>query len=203
MARSVSWLPRLHEIRRSVENSVRSHYDRADLELLFKVQPRTAGKLLEMLCDLRIGSSHLVERETLQKFLQQVSEEENIAAVCLRQRTAKETVSRKKARSLVRRDLDPVGLTALPDWIRLTPGKLAIDFRTTEQLGEGMLMLARILESDGDEFASRYEPPGQPGLAPEEFADVRVLFEELEAMEVQHGTTPGHQLFYRRVGADA
>ena len=31
MLRPGSWLPRLHEIRRSVTNSVRSHYDRRDL----------------------------------------------------------------------------------------------------------------------------------------------------------------------------
>ncbi|MDQ1450390.1 MAG: hypothetical protein QOK38_256 [Acidobacteriaceae bacterium] len=35
MPRPISWLPRLHEIRRSVVNSVRSHYDRNDLERLF------------------------------------------------------------------------------------------------------------------------------------------------------------------------
>jgi hypothetical protein len=187
MARSVSWLPRLHEIRRSVDNSVRSHYERRDLELLFKVQPRTAGKLLEMLCGMRIGSSNLVERATLQKFLKSVSEEENVTAVCLRQRSEKENISRRKARSLVRRDLDPVGLTALPQWIVLSRGCLEIRFNTTEQLGEAMLMLARILESDGDEFALKFEPPITPRNTPEEVADVKTLFNELDEMEVSRG----------------
>ena len=42
MPRRLSWLPRLHEIRRSVGNSVRSHYDRRDLQTLFEFQPRAA-----------------------------------------------------------------------------------------------------------------------------------------------------------------
>jgi len=39
MPRPLSWLPRLHVIRRTVANSVRSHYDRRELETLFELQP--------------------------------------------------------------------------------------------------------------------------------------------------------------------
>jgi hypothetical protein len=49
MPRPISWLPRLHEIRRSVINPVRSRYDRDDLERFFEVQPRSAQLLLELL----------------------------------------------------------------------------------------------------------------------------------------------------------
>jgi len=69
MPRPVSWLPRLHEIRRSVDNSVRSHYDRHDLERLFELQPRAAQKLLEFLPTVTLGTSRLLEREALAKFL--------------------------------------------------------------------------------------------------------------------------------------
>jgi hypothetical protein len=65
MPRPISWLPHLHEIRRSVLNSVRSHYDRNDLERLFEVQPRSAQLLLELLPTVRLGRSLLVEREAL------------------------------------------------------------------------------------------------------------------------------------------
>jgi hypothetical protein len=184
VARSVSWLPRLHDIRRSVENSVRSHYDRRDLELLFKLQPRAAGKLLDLLHTTTIGSAHLVERDELRKFLDAVHESEDVAALCLRQRLEKENVSRRKPRSLVRRDLDPVGLAALPSWITITRGRLLIEFETTEQLAEGLLMLARIFESDGDQFAALYEPQRNP---PEAAAEVREMFHELEKMEGTHG----------------
>lgn len=49
MLRLITWLSRLHEIRRSVANLVRSHYDRRDIEALFELQPRAAQKLVEML----------------------------------------------------------------------------------------------------------------------------------------------------------
>jgi len=42
MPRPVSWLPRLHVIRRTITTSVRSHYDRRELETLFELQPRPA-----------------------------------------------------------------------------------------------------------------------------------------------------------------
>ena len=187
MARSVSWLPRLRDIRRSVENSVRSHYDRRDLELLFKLQPRAAGKLLDLLDTVKIGSSHLVERDKLRKFLDAVNESEDVAALVLRQRLEKENVSRRRPRSLVRHDLDPVGLAALPNWITIARGRLEIVFVTTEQLAEGMLILARILESDGDLFAATYEPKKLSTDAPAAAAEVRELFSNLEKMEGTHG----------------
>ncbi len=70
MPRPVSWLPRLHEIRRSVDTSVRSHYDRHDLQRLFELQPRAAQKLIEMLPAVTVGTSRLVEREALASFLE-------------------------------------------------------------------------------------------------------------------------------------
>jgi len=189
MARSVSWLPRLHEIRRSVENSVRSHYDRRDLELLFKLQPRAAGKLINLLrTGSTLGSSYLVERDTLLKFLVDAGEAEDIGTLCLRQRLEQQQIAhRRRPRSLVRRDLDPVGLAALPNWITIERGRLCFDFETTEQLAEGMLILARIFESDGDEFASTYEPKKQSSDAPAAAAEVHELFDELERMESNHG----------------
>jgi hypothetical protein len=72
MPRPGSWLPRLHTISRSVANSVRSHYDRRDLEHLFELQPRAAQKLLEMLPTVEIGTSRLVDREVLAGFLDRV-----------------------------------------------------------------------------------------------------------------------------------
>jgi hypothetical protein len=73
MPRPISWLPRLSAIRRSAENSVRSHYDRKDLERLFEVQPRSAQLLLELLPTIRLGRSLLVERAALAQFLERIT----------------------------------------------------------------------------------------------------------------------------------
>jgi hypothetical protein len=55
MPRPISWLPRIHQIRRTVAASVRSHYERKEIEALFEVQARTAQLLLEILPTMAIG----------------------------------------------------------------------------------------------------------------------------------------------------
>jgi hypothetical protein len=49
MPRPISWLPRLHLFRRAVETTVRSHYNRKDLDRPFEIQPRSAQLLYELL----------------------------------------------------------------------------------------------------------------------------------------------------------
>jgi len=182
MPRPLSWLPRLHEISRAVSNSVRSHYDRRDLEQLFELQPRAAQKLLELLPSVPIGTSRLVEREVLAGFLDRVRETDDTAALFESLRNEKAGTSRRKVRSLVRRDLDPVGLASLPDAIMVRRGRLEISFATVEQLAECLLLLARVLESDGDGFAEAYEVREETavdGAADE----VRRMFAALEGDE--------------------
>ncbi len=157
MPRPISWLPRLHEIRRTVGNSVRSHYDRRDLEGLFELQPRAAQELLKMLPSVQVGTSRLLDREVLAGFLERVQDAEDTSGLFEQLRAEKSAVSRRKPRSLVRRDLDPVSLASLPDSITLSRGRLQVDFRSVEQLAESMLMLARVLESEGDQFAIEFE----------------------------------------------
>ncbi len=182
MARPPSWLPRLHPLRQTVAHSVRSHYDRKDIERLFELQPRASGKLLELLPTVSVGTAHLVEREVLLGFLERVHEAKDVTALFEQLRSEKAVASRRKLRSLVRRDLEPVGLASLPESIALSRGRLEVSFRSVEELAEAMLTLARILESEGDMFAEAYEPE-RPMAAPEDGRELRAMFEELEAME--------------------
>ena len=159
MARPPSWLPRLHVIAKTVANSVRSHYDRHDLEKLFELQPRAAQNLLELLPSVKVGTAHLVEAEALATFLDGVRQADDTVAYFERVRLAKAAVSHRKNHSLVRRDIEPVSLTSLPDSITLAPGRLEVRFETIEQLAEAMYTLARVLQDEGDEFARTYESP--------------------------------------------
>ncbi len=186
MPRPVSWLPRLHEIRRSVAHSVRSHYDRGDLERLFELQPRAAGKLLELLPTVQVGTSQLVDREVLAGFLDRVRDADDTAKVFEAVRAEKARASRRRPRSLVRRDLDPIGIASLPSSITLSPGRMEVNFETVEELAESLLLLARILETDGDRFAQEYEPEA-PEPEPEHAGEMQELFAELERMEVKRG----------------
>lgn len=157
MSRPISWLSRLHLISRSIANSVRSHYDRPDLEQLFELQPRAAQKLLELLPTVQIGRSRLVDREVLASFLDRVRDADNTSELFEQVRTETAQVSRRKPRSIVRRDLDPIGLDSLPSSISLSCGRLEVDFTTVAELAEAMYALARVLESEGEEFAQRFE----------------------------------------------
>jgi hypothetical protein len=114
MPRPVSWLPRLHEIRRAVASSVRSHYERKEIESLFQVQPRAAQLLLEMLPTSVIGRSRLVERQTLADFLDRIHKADDPSAELDLIRAQGGKVSRKKIRTLVRLDSEPLQLDSLP-----------------------------------------------------------------------------------------
>jgi hypothetical protein len=157
MPRPVSWLPRLHEITRTVNSSARSHYDRRDLEKLFELQPRAAQKMLEMLPTVQVGTSRLVDREVLAGFLEGVRDADNTEAYLEQTRLAKAVVSHRKIRSLVRRDTEPIGIDSLPASIVLTRGRMEVTFSTVEELAQSMYALARVLETDGDELALEYE----------------------------------------------
>jgi hypothetical protein len=182
MPRPISWLPRLHVIRRTVTNSVRSHYDRRELETLFELQPRAAQKLSEMLPSVRVGTSRLIEREALVSFLAHAQDADDVALLFNQLRADKTLSSRRSIRSLVRRDLEPISLASLPNVIQLSPGQLTISFSTVEQLAENLLLVARILESEGEEVAAAYELSEYKELDGAK-ADVEQMFAELERQE--------------------
>ncbi len=189
MARPPTWLPRLHPIRQAVANSVRSHYDRRDLERLFELQPRGAGKLLELLPTVPVGTAYLVDREVLLGFLERVQEAEDVHALFELLRQEKGAASRRKIRSLVRRDLEAVGLSSLPESIGFSRGRLEVSFRSVDELAEAMLILARILESEGDAFADLYEPEKAPAVD-SDVKELRDMFRRLEEMEAERSQGP-------------
>ncbi len=190
MPRPVSWLPRLHEIRRSVQNSVRSHYDRHDLQRLFELQPRAAQKLIEMLPAVTLGTSRLVEREALASFLERVQEAEDTSSLIEQVRQEKTAPSRRSLRTLVRRDAEPASLTVTPQGMSLERGRLEISFRNLEQLAESLVYLARLLDGDLDGFAQAYEPEAPPPAETDDAPrEVGAMFRELEQMEAEHAAT--------------
>jgi len=187
MPRPPSWLPRLHLIRRSVDNSVRSHYSRRDLEQLFELQERGAGKLLELLPTVQVGTSRLVEREALIAFLIGVLEADDIAAYMGQIRSEKVGVSHRKLRSLVRRDLEPASLDSLPPSMSLGRGRMEVSFRSILELAEAMYWLAQIIETE--EFAREFEPHAPPRPEPADAGEIREMFAGLERMEAERVAT--------------
>lgn len=185
VSRPITWLPRLHVIRRSVSNSARSHYERKDLEFLFKLQTAAANKLLGILPTVKVGNGFLVEREALDSFLARVNAADDVPALLAEMKREKGARSRRKLRRLTRYDQEPVAITSLPDWMRISRGRLEVDFETVEQLAEGMFMLAGILLHEMPGFMEAYEP-ASPVKEQERKAlgEMRELFRELHEMEL-------------------
>jgi len=181
MARQVSWESRLHEIRRSVANSVRSHYERRDLELLFKLQPRAAGKLLEILRTDKSGRSLLIDRATLTAFLDGAHAADDVAAYCAERREKRKVLSRRKPRAMVRRDIEPVPAASLSAWLR--PGMLSIPFSSLEQLADVLWRVASAMRDDLEDFTRLYETPSVAIADSDSTREVRAMFDELEKME--------------------
>lgn len=182
MARPITWLPRLHEIRRSVAESVRSHYTRAELEALFQVQQGAASRLMEVIPTLKVNGSYLAEREGILTFLDHVAEADDVTTLMRRLRAEKKAPARRSVRNMIRRDHPAASLAGMPDALRVERGRLAISFGTMEELVNTLYILARILDDDLDEFADRYEPHKE-NVANEEAEDLRRMFAELEEME--------------------
>jgi hypothetical protein len=187
MARPASWLPRLHEIHRTVSNSVRSHYDRHNLEQLFELQPRAAQKLLSLLPTVAVGTSRLVERQALAAFLDGVREADDITVYFERIRTQASASSRKKLRTLVRRDVEPLRLDSLPANIEFIPGQMIVSFRTIEDLAQAMYSLARAIETDSDELARRYEVQEVADDGSPNRSEFEAMLEELSNLEATRG----------------
>lgn len=183
MARPISWLPRLYEIRKTVTNSVRSHYTRAELQDLFEIQPRMASRMMEGLPTTKVGTGYLVKREDLIAFLNRVHEAEDAHGVVGQLKEEKAAVSRRKLRNLVRHDIEPATLASVPPEMALERGMVQIRFDSAYRLVECLWALASILQGEGlDEFVERYEPK-PPKIEDQGAADVRALFAELEEME--------------------
>jgi len=192
MPRPVSWLPRLHEIRRAVASSVRSHYERKEIESLFQVQPRAAQLLLEMLPTSVIGRSRLVERQTLADFLDRIHNADDPSAELELIRGQGGKASRKKIRTLVRLDSEPLQLDSLPGNIEFIPGQMIVSFRTIEDLAQAMYNLARVMETDGDELARRYEVQEVADDGSPDRSEFEAMMQELSNLEAtrRSGVTP-------------
>ena len=186
MARRTSWLPRLYEIHNSVRNSIRSHYERRDIEYLFQLQPRAAQQLMGMIdVGVRVGQSHLVDRTALEQFLDVLKQSDNPENLLESRRHCRPNpISRKKLRDLVQVDQPPIRLHCLPKALSLESGKVTINFQNMEELANALYGLAQILEHQYEEFSNQYEP-AQIEIQSQtpENKEVQVLFEELEQLK--------------------
>jgi hypothetical protein len=158
MARPVSWLPRLHELRRSVGDSVRSHYDCEQIGRLFQIQPRSAQMLMGLMPTVTIGASALVERQALSALLDRIAAADDPAAELASLRAqGKPPAVRRSLRELVQTDFD-ADLSSTPAGMLLERGLLTARFESLADLASMLQWLAQVMDEDLEGFAARYEP---------------------------------------------
>lgn len=163
MARTISWLPRLKEIRVLVEKSPISLWDRADLEKVFELQSRAANTLLAKLPRGRgPGGALLVEREALLRFLNEVERTG-------RPPKARTKVYRKRMRLTVlpARQVGRGSVEAIPNTVTVAPGRISVAFRDAEDLIAQMWTLALAARDDEERFRGLVAP-GEPARKPQE-----------------------------------
>ena len=185
MPRLPSWLTRLHLIRRSVQGTHRSHYDRRDLELLLGIGARAAGELMQnVLPTVRWRQGLLVERDALSGVLDRIRDADNVVALFTKLRADKEAASRKRPRTLIREEHLGAGFASLPSTVALAPGRLEVSFDSVHELVEALAILVSNLDNDTGwfEFVRRYEPeqPVSPAAA-----EARAIVEETERLRLE------------------
>lgn len=189
MPRPISWLPQLHLIRRSVGSSVRSHYERRDLELLFQLQPSAAAKLLGLLPTVAIGTSKLVPRDALARFLEAVQASDDVPALLERMSLERRAAARRRRKYLVA-PVEPGGMRALPDSITIEPGRLEVRFGSVREMCEALYALVQVAECE--EFERLYSPE-RPAEREDPGREVREMFAELRRLEEAARMLPGER----------
>jgi hypothetical protein len=195
MSRQTSWLTRLPEIRRSVAESVRSHYERRDIERLFRVRPRSAQQLMKAISvAAKVGRSGLVERQAIENYLAQVAESDDPEKLIQSHRRTVPTIPRKRLHHFIQHDEISATLDTLPPNVKLDPGLLQITFTNIAELAQGLYRLAQAMDADVEDFRKRFGP-AQPVIDEDPVeAEIRAAFAELEELERKKALGASEQL---------
>jgi hypothetical protein len=142
-----------------------------------------------MLPTTAIGRSRLVERQVLAEFLDRIHMADDPSAELDLIRAQGGVVSRKRLRTLVRRDVEPLRLDSLPANVEFIPGQMIVSFRTIEDLAQAMYSLARAIETDGDELAKRYEVQEVADDGSPKRSEFEAMLQELSDLEATRGSS--------------
>ena len=135
-----------------------------------------------MLAGIEIANAHLVAREKLTWFLEQVALTDNVDGLCKRIRAERVNLTRVKARYLCMRDEAEVPLSSLPAAITVEPGDLRIRCGTVEELVAHMVAISQAMQDDPLAFQARFELVRAEGWSAEA-EDARYIKAEIERMK--------------------
>ena len=161
MARPVKWSRDVHSIRERAALSRTETWSRQEIERLFGVSRASAQNLMKAIGEVQaVGGTHFVDRASLLKFLDQMAAADSVDEALRSKHESAEPVPRGSTlRVSLPEDLRRVTLKDLPQRVALSPGEIRVTGANAEQVLEGLLMLAQVMQNDLDSVRMRFDPP--------------------------------------------
>ena len=164
MARPVKWSRDLHSIRERSSRSRTETWSRQQIEDLFSVSRASAQNLMKAIGEVQIvGGTHFVDRSSLLEFLDGMAQAESVEeALRIRLEAAGPVPRPAPLRTSLPPELRRVILDDLPGNVEVREGEVRITGAGAEQVIEGLLLLAQVLQNDLDAVRQRLDPPPPP-----------------------------------------
>jgi hypothetical protein len=191
MARTLKWRDRVREIRDRVKNSVVETWSRRDIENVFDLKRAAAQQLMKAIGDVQnIGGVHLVDRNSLLAFLDQIDQADNPEAARREKLQLAEPVPRPQhLKNTLPEGLRSVMVRDLPAEIILDRGRLEVVGKNSDEIFSRLLLLAQAIQNDTDTAAEMLDPP--PVHRSVENDELTELFADLRRREQEFALRGG------------
>lgn len=169
MPRPVKWSRDLHPIRDRANRSKTETWSRKDIEHLFGIGTSSAQSLLKAIVEVQaVGGTHFVDRDSLHAFLDEMVQAESVEeALRLRLERSLPVLRPAPLRTSLPSELRRVTLDDLPDNVEVREGEVRITGANAEQVVEGLLLLAQVLQNDLESVRLRLDPEPFPAAVDE------------------------------------
>lgn len=174
MARPVKWSRDVHPIRERAARSRTETWSRQDIERLFGISRASAQNLMKAIGEVQaVGGTHFVDRASLLGFLDQMAVAESVDEALRSKHKSAESVARTPTlRVSLPEDLRRVTLRDLPATVTLNPGEIRVTGANAEDVLEGLVVLAQVMQNDLESVRTRLDPPVGRGPMDEELRNL-------------------------------
>jgi hypothetical protein len=174
LARPVKWSRDVHPIRERAARSRTETWSRQDIERLFGISRASAQNLMKAIGEVQaVGGTHFVDRASLLGFLDQMAVAESVDEALRSKHKSAEPVARTPTlRVSLPEDLRRVTLRDLPATVTLNPGEVRVTGANAEDVLEGLVVLAQVMQNDLESVRTRLDPPVGRGPMDEELRNL-------------------------------
>ena len=161
MARPVKWSRDVHPIRERAARSRTETWSRQNIEQLFGISRASAQNLMKAIGEVQaVGGTHFVDRASLLGFLDQMVAADSVDEALRSKHERAEPVPRPSTlRVSLPKDLRRVTLKDLPESIFLSPGEVRVTGANAEEVLQGLIVLAHVMQNDLDSVRMQLDPP--------------------------------------------